>query len=133
MKRKIIELLQVLLTAGILALGLAGCNFGSIAKSPALEKAYLSVNNIARAISVEDIETDDIKKAELYYKETSSQGNFTLLKTWQVEENDVNAIALMQAERNLYVNAGSYDFKLNLYLYKNDEYLLCSKYLRNFL
>ena len=125
MERKIIKLYQGLLAACILCLGLAGCNFGSAANSPASEKAYLSVNNVARAISVEDVEVNDIKKAELYYKENGSQSNFTLLKTWQTEEDEENAITLMQAERNLYVNAGTYNFKLDLYLYKDDDYLLC--------
>ena len=79
-------------------------------------KAYLSVSvngNPARMISPTDITQAGISRTELLAKASGAESS-SLVKTWQ-SDAERDAIAKMTGDTDILIDAGTYDFTLNLY------------------
>ena len=82
-------------------------------------KAYLSVSvngNPARMISPTDITQAGISRTELLAKASGAESS-SLVKTWQ-SDAERDAIAKMTGDTDILIDAGTYDFTLNLYVGK---------------
>lgn len=118
--------------AAILLASLAACSFSGSDSSDDNDlrndgKARLlfSKSAISRVIVPDsDVSSDDISKAELKYKLSSSGDEAVVLREW-ISTESKTAISLMKSETNLRVNAGIYDFTLNLYISQGGDYVLC--------
>ena len=125
MKRNNIQTIKIILAGLIFISTFTGCNFGNLENKNKHTKAHILFNDVSRYIAPADVTDSEIKKTVLLYKLSSSTDEFEELKSWQAANASENAIDLMLAERNLYMNPGTYSFKLDLYINKGNSYEIC--------
>ena len=91
-------------------------------------KARLSVSigeKSARTILPADVTEADITRAELLAK-TSEADSFAAVKSWS-SDGTASAIAKMSVDTEIMIDAGTYDFTLNLYAAPNGTQTLCQR------
>lgn len=87
-------------------------------------RLLFSESGMRSLITPTAVQESDITKAEL--KAAPVNGEAETLKIW-TSASEKNAVTLMKEEQNLFVDAGTYDFTLNLYVKLGNEEILCQR------